>query len=69
MAEYIYTEQRKRRGKYSQKHYSPRLKRIIVLVYTQEVISTKCDVTNDDERFIKTKIAFFVYVAIGFTFL
>ena len=29
------------RGKYSQSHYSPRLKRIIVLVYTHELISTK----------------------------
>ena len=29
--------------KYSQSHYSPRLKRIIVLVYTQEVISTKSE--------------------------
>ena len=28
-------------GKYSQSHYSPRLQRIIVLVYTHEVISTK----------------------------
>ena len=30
-------------GKYSQSHYSPRLKRIIVLVYTHEVISTKSE--------------------------
>ena len=39
----IFTEARKRRGKYSQSHYSPRLKRIIVLVYTHEVISTKSE--------------------------
>ena len=39
----IFAEPRKRRGKYSQSHYSPRLKRIIVLVYTQEVISTKSE--------------------------
>ena len=31
------------RGKYSQSHYSPRLKRIVVLVYAQEVISTKSE--------------------------
>ena len=31
------------RGKYSNSHYSPRLKRIIVLVYTHEVISTKSE--------------------------
>ena len=31
------------RGKYSWSHYSPRLKRIIVLVYTHEVISTKSE--------------------------
>ena len=39
----IFTEPRKRRGKYSQSHYSPRLRRIIVLVYTHEVISTKSE--------------------------
>ena len=39
----IFTEPRKRRGKYSQSHYSQRLKRIIVLVYTHEVISTKSE--------------------------
>ena len=39
----IFTEPRKRWGKYSQSHYSPRLKRIIVLVYTHEVISTKSE--------------------------
>ena len=37
----IFTGPRKQRGKYSQSHYSPRLKRIMVLVYTHEVISTK----------------------------
>ena len=31
------------RGKYSQSHYSPKLKRIVVLVYAQEVISTKSE--------------------------
>ena len=36
----IFTEPRKRRGKYCESHYSPRLKRIIVFVYTHEVIST-----------------------------
>ena len=30
-------------GKYSQSHYSPRLKTIIVLVYAHEVISTKSE--------------------------
>ena len=35
----IFTKPRKPRGKYSQSHYSPRLKRIIVLVYTHEVIA------------------------------
>ena len=30
-------------AKYSQSHYSPRLKRIIVLVYTHEVISAKSE--------------------------
>ena len=39
----IFTEPRKRRGKYSQSPYSPRLKRTIVLVYTHEVISTKSE--------------------------
>ena len=39
----IFTETRKRRGKYSQSHYSPRLKRITVLVYTDEVISAKSE--------------------------
>ena len=39
----IFTKPRKRRGKYSQSHYSPRLKRIIVLVYAHEVISTKSE--------------------------
>ena len=29
--------------KYSYSHYSPRLKRIIVLVYTHEVISIKSE--------------------------
>ena len=31
------------RVKYSQSHYSPRFKRIVVLVYAQEVISTKSE--------------------------
>ena len=39
----IFAEPRERRGKYSQSHYSPRLRRIIVLVYTHEVISTKSE--------------------------
>ena len=39
----IFAEPRKRGVKYSQSHYSPRLKRIIVLVYTHEVISTKSE--------------------------
>ena len=39
----IFTEPRKRRGKYSQSLYSPRLKRMIILVYTHEVISTKSE--------------------------
>ena len=40
-----FSEPRKRRGKYSYSifHYSPRLKRIIVLAYTHEVISTKSE--------------------------
>ena len=33
----------RRRGKYSLSHYSPIFKRIIVLVYTHEVISTKSE--------------------------
>ena len=39
----IFPELRERRGKYSQSHYSPRLKGISVLVYTHEVISTKSE--------------------------
>ena len=39
----IFAEPRERRGKYSQSHYSPRLKGISVLVYTHEVISTKSE--------------------------
>ena len=40
---WIFTELRKWRGKYSNSYYSLRLKRIIVLVYTHEVISTKSE--------------------------
>ena len=35
-----------RRGKYSLSHYSPRLKRMIDIVFTQEVISTKSERGN-----------------------
>ena len=40
---WIFTELWKQRGKDSKSHYSLRLKRIIVLVYTHEVISTKSE--------------------------
>ena len=41
---WIFTETRtRRRVKYSWRHYSPRLKRTIFLVYTHEVISTKSE--------------------------
>ena len=42
-SDWIFTELRKWWGKYSNNHYSLRLKRIIVLVYTHEVISTKSE--------------------------